>query len=139
MSPLLHSRARAAHVRLNKLKLGSMDRIMLGTSTRGLAKVRGRSLLLPSLASCAASVPPSVTVSLLCKAHAHVCRRARLNAHTPAPQEFGISENNPLVKQLRTGADRRSPANLKQEERLDTAAQADVSSQWATLPTSLNS
>ena len=42
VSPLLHSRARAAHERLIKLKLGSMDRIMLGTSTRGLAKVRSR-------------------------------------------------------------------------------------------------
>ena len=71
--------------------------------------------------------------------HAHVCRAVRLKAQINAPQEFGVSENNPLVKQLRTGADRRLPTNLKQEERLDAAAQADVSSSWAKLPTSLNS
>ena len=59
VAAVLHSRARAAHQHLHKLKLGSMDRIVLGTSIRGLAKVRGPIL------RAAARLPAQVLVRYL--------------------------------------------------------------------------
>jgi hypothetical protein len=66
-----------------------------------------------------------------------------LIAETHKTQELGLSENNPLVKELphvfRDGGLPMTSMHLKQEERLDAAAQADETAAWATSPTSFNS
>jgi hypothetical protein len=94
VAPLLHSRARAAHERLRKLKLGSMDRILLGTSTRGLAKVRSPWRLCTQskiFLRAATRLPAQVLVPYLVVCRVSYSRNAQ-NAGTGAEREQPTSE-----------------------------------------------